>query len=129
MLGMIVAMTIGAAATPQACPLDFDPFLEQFAASAEAQRAAVAQAVGTSRVDLAGPEPRSIRRRADVADLQFPVMPLAEARRREGLVLTTRKSGPRAIVTLSKPDTDHLVEYRFLRVGCWRLVEINDRSL
>jgi hypothetical protein len=60
----------------------------------------------------------------------YPLLPLPEARKREGLELKLEKQTTEAAqVVLFKPDTGYRVIYYFTRSHCWRLQRIEDWSM
>lgn len=109
----------------------FPDFVTRFGDNVSAQRGATSSPLHWQRLDLkAQPEPKPVVEALGLAQLPFPVMPLAAERQKASLLLDV--SAPGAYlgkVTLHKADTDYLVNYYFIKKACWSLVRIDDWSL
>src|SRR4051812_18974487 len=118
------------AAASVACPAKFDHFLRTYADSEAVQRKATVFPLPFQTLDLeAQPEPKPVMRHVRAREAIYPLLPLPEARKREGLEPTIeRQTAKAAQVLLFKPDTGYHVIYYFARSQCWRLQRIEDWS-
>lgn len=126
------ALSPAQAAAPECPGKTFDAFLAAFADDATVQRAHVADPLSWGKIDAAAdPEPRMVTTTLPKAALSFPVMPLRDARQRDGLALSkTPKSGGAIEVLLAKPDTGYQMRYLFRPAGsCWDLSSMADESM
>ncbi|MGE8147126.1 lysozyme inhibitor LprI family protein [Pseudomonas frederiksbergensis] len=113
------------------CPsTDFNAFLTAFAESAAVQRAFVQRPLQFVTTVDAEPEPRIEKRALEDKQIKYPLMPHRAYREAEGLTLSVKgQSRNRATAILNKPDTDYLVEYRFVLGKCWMLSEVSDFAI
>lgn len=117
---------------PSRCPdADFDAFLERFAASADAQRAATADPLTMTRLDPdAQPEPAPVVTRVPRARVEFPVLADAATREAEGSQLRVESPAADAReVIVGLPDSDAQVRFGFELRDCWTLVRVDDESM
>lgn len=116
--------------TPACADADFDAFLARFEASADAQRAAIADPLTVSRVDLdAQPEPATVTRQVARAAVDVPVLANAATRQSEGSTLrTTTTDATRRDVVIALPDTGAQTRYVFQAQPCWTLTAMHDES-
>jgi len=124
--------SVSAAQVPDvACPsINFDAFLASFAQYAVVQKAFVQRPLQFVTMIAGDPEPTSEKRALSDAQIKFPLMPDRVKREIEGLALTVKEQqGDSATVILHKPDTDYVIEYRFVREQCWMLSEVSDFAL
>ena len=133
-LGLVLAATLVAAhaahAGTNACPARFDHFLRSYAQSEAVQRKATIFPLPHQTLDLdAQPEPKPVMRYVQASEAKYPLLPLAEERKREGLQLEVKnQTRTTAQVVLFKPDTGYRVIYYFTRKSCWRLQRIENGS-
>jgi uncharacterized protein YecT (DUF1311 family) len=114
-----------------ACPsIDFDAFLASFAQHTVVQKAFVQRPLQFVTTVAGDPEPTSEKRALTDAQIKFPLIPDRVKREIEGLTLTVKEQHEdSATVILQKPDTDYVIEYRFVRGQCWMLSEVSDFAL
>lgn len=131
----VAANTQAQAISPEpepVCPSqDFDRFLQRFANDVEEQKAFVITPLQNGFIDPeAQPEPRQVSQLLDKAQLDFPLMPDDKQQRAQGLTLTRQLTGTdRAMIKLTKADTDYQRSLFFKREACWMLYRIQDDSL
>jgi hypothetical protein len=127
------APPIRAAAPPADAALcrveSFPAFLERFSDDVEFQKQHTAPKLQTVEVDNSRPEPTPVEKLVARAELKFPVFLGSEKRKRDGLEMQIEPAKRGMKVTLSKPDTDYLIEYYFEHHECWQLVRKEDWSL
>lgn len=113
------------------CPsTDFDVFLGSFAESSAVQSAFIQRPLQFLATVDTEPEPRLEKRALEDKQIKYPLMPDRVHREAEGLVLSVKELGGKsATVILNKPDTDYLVEYRFVLGKCWMLSEVSDFAI
>jgi uncharacterized protein YecT (DUF1311 family) len=113
------------------CPSsDFNTFLASFSESAAIQKVFVQRPLTFVVTVNAEPEPRQEKRSLKDDQIKFPLVPERAKREAEGLMLTVKEQrGDKATAILQKPDTDYVVEYRFVRGQCWMLTEVSDFAL
>lgn len=113
------------------CPsTDFNAFLASFAESSAVQRAFIQRPLQFLAMVDAEPEPRLEKRALEDKQIKYPLMPDRVHREAERLALSVKEqSGDRATAILNKPDTDYLVEYRFVLGKCWMLSEVSDFAI
>ncbi|QYF94076.1 hypothetical protein KY495_02220 [Massilia sp. PAMC28688] len=82
-------------------------------------------------LDHGEPEPRTITRSVErAAPAYFAMLSQAERGKQKLERSVNVRGRDVATVVLSRPDTDHQVEYLFRRTaGCWQLQRISDHSL
>ncbi|RON51121.1 lysozyme inhibitor LprI family protein [Pseudomonas frederiksbergensis] len=113
------------------CPsTDFNVFLASFAENSAVQRAFIQRPLQFLATVDAEPEPRLEKRALEDKQIKYPLMPDRAHREAEGLTLSIKeRSGDTATAILNKPDTDYLVEYRFVLGKCWMLSEVSDFAI
>jgi uncharacterized protein YecT (DUF1311 family) len=114
-----------------ACPSsDFAAFLETFSERVDVQKAFVQQPLKLGTTVAGDPEPEMEKRSVSGDQIKFPLIPDRVKREADGLTLTVKEEqGNSATAILQKPDTDYVLEYRFVRGQCWRLKAVLDFSL
>lgn len=113
------------------CPSqDFDAFLAAFMRDVEIQKAFTADPLRSDSIDAqADPEPRPVTTMLSTSQVAYPLIPGPEQQARDGLVLSSARSGNEMTVTLVKPDSDYQVLYYFKHDACWTLYRKSDESL
>ncbi|GAB7533353.1 hypothetical protein PS3A_57690 [Pseudomonas sp. 3A(2025)] len=114
------------------CPSqDFDRFAQRFANDIDVQKSFVSTPLQNTFIDPeAQPEPRQVSQRLEKAQLNFPLMPDDQQQHAQGLTLTKQLTGTdRAMIKLTKADTDYQRSLFFKREACWLLYRIQDDSL
>lgn len=113
------------------CPsTDFNLFLNSFAESSAVQRTFIQRPLQFLVTVDAEPEPRMEKRALEDKQIKFPLLPDRAHRESEGLTLSVKEQiGDKATAILNKPDTDYLVEYRFVLGKCWMLNEVSDFAI
>lgn len=113
------------------CPsTEFSAFLTAFSERTEVQRAFIQQPLQMVTTVAGDPEPEMQKNSLSGDQLKFPIIPNLAKREVEGLTLTVKEQrGNKATAILQKPDTDYVIEYRFVRSQCWILSEVTDFSL
>ncbi|MFJ7796788.1 lysozyme inhibitor LprI family protein [Pseudomonas sp. NPDC096950] len=113
------------------CPsTDFNLFLNSFAESSAVQRTFIQRPLQFLVTVDAEPEPRMEKRTLEDKQIKYPLMPDRAHREADGLTLSVKEqSGAKATAILNKPDTDYLVEYRFVLGKCWMLSEVSDFAI
>lgn len=113
------------------CQYDkFEDFLAAFERDAAFQRENVADPLEEQSIDaLADPEPAVVSTLKALNTVAFPVYPSPAEQRRDGLVRSTKVSGDKADLKLSKPDSDYQFTYHFTKRPCWTLATRSDDSL
>ena len=119
-----------AAADAALCRVEnFQAFLDRFSDDVEYQKQHTAPQLQTVQVDNSGREPTPVEKLVARADLKFPVFPGSAQRKQDGLEMKVQPAKRGTKVTLSKPDTDYLIEYTFEPHECWQLVRKENASL
>lgn len=118
-------------ASDVACPSsDFSTFLASFSESSAIQKAFLHRPLQLVVTVDAEPEPKQQKRGLSGEQIKFPIMPDRVKREAGGLTLSVKETqAEHAIAILQKPDTDYVIEYRFVRGKCWMLNEVSDFSL
>ncbi|WP_265284749.1 hypothetical protein [Verminephrobacter aporrectodeae] len=114
------------------CPSrDFSEFIKVFSESKEVQIKFTKYPLKEQWLDLtAMPEPKPVMQKSRRNQIDFPVIPDEVERKQRDLILRIDEiKSNRAKLTLTKDDTDHLVNYFFSLNSCWNLVRIEDWSL
>ncbi|TVT86353.1 hypothetical protein [Pseudomonas sp. H3(2019)] len=129
--GLLCGLFVRTATAEVACPsTDFNAFLTSFSESPAVQKAFTQRPLQFVATVDAEPEPRQEKRALGGEQIKFPLLPDRAYREAEGLALSVKElSGDHATAILNKPDTDYLVEYRFVRGQCWMLSEVSDFAI
>ncbi|QDQ28359.1 hypothetical protein FNU76_19490 [Chitinimonas arctica] len=114
------------------CPKgEFKDFLRAYSEDIRVQQAFTHFPLRKQRLDLmAEPEPKPVLESLRADRVKYPIFPTTAERRSKSLNLRIdRLDASHVKVSLTKPDTDYQVVYRFSKAGCWRLNAIEDWSL
>lgn len=113
------------------CPSrDFTTFVGVFSADIAVQIAFTNSPLIVEHVEDAEPEPKTVKRILQQAEIAFPVISSAQARERAGLLPSINKISYTEVQwKLAKPDTDYQIVYHFKKQGCWRLERVSNASL
>lgn len=121
----------GGNAANVACPSnEFSAFLAAFSERADVQKTFVQQPLQLATTVAGDPEPELEKRSVSGDQIKFPLIPDRVKREADGLTLTVKEQqGDNATAILQKPDSDYVIEYRFVRGQCWMLSQVSDFSL
>ncbi|WP_426206510.1 hypothetical protein [Pseudomonas sp. TWP3-1] len=118
-------------ATTIACPSpEFSAFLGAFSEHPDVQKTFIQQPLQMVTTVAGDPELEMQKNSLSGDQLKFPIIPDLAKREVQGLTLKVKEErGNKATAILQKPDTDYVIEYRFVRGQCWILSEVTDFSL
>ncbi len=128
-LALLLAQPAFAAAP--ACPADkFEPFFKAYAESTVVQKNFTSYPLAHVLLDHSSDKPRQIKVAVTKAKLDFPLIPPAAVRKRQGLDMRIEGvSADSAQATIFSDERGYQKAYFFKKAKCWTLERVEDRSL